>query len=779
MKNQQLRDIFEQMADVMEILGEDRFRVNTYRKVARVISDCPKDVATLAAEGKLQELPGVGKSSAVKINEFVHAGAIKAHRELLARIPPGLLDMLRISGFGPKGVAAVWKHLKVETLADLQRVIEDKSLEGLPGFGAKKAEGIARGIQFIESAGHRILLAHALALSDLIVGQLQNCKGLQEIELAGSLRRGCETVGDIDILVQAKDGEEIIETFTKLPGVQRVLGAGETKASIQFAEPELCSDVVQVDLRIVPVESFGAAWQYFTGSKYHNVKLRAIAGAKKYKLNEYGLFRGDKQIAGETEAEIYQKLGLQYIAPTLREDRGEIELSQQNQLPAIVELKDIQGDLHMHSPASDGLSELEELVQTARQLGYTYIAISDHSKSSVIANGLDVKRLQASIKKVRKLNESLKNFTVLISSEVDILLDGSLDYPDEVLAELDFVVASVHSGLKGSKERSTTRLLKAMENPYVNCIGHPTGRMIHVREPMELDMDAIVKQAAGTGTAMEVSASPLRLDLNDIHCRQAIEAGVKLVINTDAHDIHGLGQMRYGVATAQRGWASKADVLNAQPVGAIRKWVKQKRLGKLSTTKGLTEKIDYFKRPDEIISLGDIIEDKKILPNEKGIYGWYFKKLPPQVPNREYFGYGQWKLLYIGIAGKTKESKGTLYSRIFKKHINGNADISTLRKTLGPILRKELGLMPYKKGSGEYRSFWFGKEGENILRDWLIAHARITWVKDDQPRKVEQTFIDLYGHILPLNIDNNKRNPIGKDLMRLRKQCLDEAWGIL
>jgi len=577
MKNQQLRDIFEQMADVMEILGEDRFRVNTYRKVARVISDSPKDVATLAAEGKLQELPGVGKSSSAKINEFVHGGVIKAHQELLAKIPPGLLDMLKVPGFGPKGVAAVWKNLKVETLADLQRVIEDKSLEELPGFGAKKAEGIARGIKFVESAGNRILLAHALALSDLIVGQLQNCKGLQEIELAGSLRRGSETVGDIDILVQAKEGKEIIEEFTKLPGVQRVLGAGETKASIQFAEPELCPDVVQVDLRVVPSESFGAAWQYFTGSKYHNVKLREIAGQKKYKLNEYGLFKGEKQIAGKTEQEIYQKLGLQYIAPTLREDRGEIELAKNNNLPAIVELKDIQGDLHMHSPASDGRNEVEELIETAKQLGYKYIAISDHSKSSVIANGLDVKRLKVSINKIRKLNESLKNFTILISSEVDIMLDGSLDYPDEVLAELDFVIASVHSGLKGSKERSTTRILKVMENPYVNCIGHPTGRMIHVREPMELDMDAIIKQAAATGTAMEVSASPLRLDLNDIHCRQAIEAGVKLVINTDAHDIHGLHQMRYGVATAQRGWATKADVLNAQPVSMIKKWVQRKR----------------------------------------------------------------------------------------------------------------------------------------------------------------------------------------------------------
>lgn len=577
MKNKQLRDIFDQMADIMEILGEDHFRVNTYRKVARVILDCPRDVAVLAADGKLQELPGVGKSSAQKINEFVHRGSIQAHQDLLGRIPPGLLDMLRIPGFGPKGVSAVWRQLKVETPADLQRVIEDKSLESLPGFGAKKAEGIARGIQFIESAGDRILLAPALLLSDWIVERLRDYQEVQQIERAGSLRRGCETVGDIDILVQAKNGSAIIERFTRLPGIQRVLGAGETKASVQLSDPDVCSDVVQVDLRIVPAESFGAAWQYFTGSKYHNVRLRELAGRKKYKLNEYGLFKGPKQIAGTTEQEIYDKLGMQYIAPELREDRGEIEQAQTNMLPVLVALEDIQGDLHIHSPASDGRSELEELVQASRQLGYQYIAISDHSKRSVIANGLDEKRLKANIAKVRKLNDSLKGFTVLISSEVDILPDGSLDYSNEVLAELDFVIASVHSGLQGAKGNNTARILKAMENPYVNCIGHPTGRMIHVREPMELDMDMVIQQAAETGTALEVSASPLRLDLKDIHCRMAIEAGVKLVINTDAHDVHGLCQMRYGIITARRGWVTRADVLNAQPLIAITKWVKQKR----------------------------------------------------------------------------------------------------------------------------------------------------------------------------------------------------------
>ena len=577
MRNKQLSDIFSEMADIMEILAEDHFRINTYRKVARVIQDCPKDVAGLAAEGQLQELPGVGKSSAEKINEFVHTGIIPAHRQLLQKIPPGLLEMLRIPGLGPKGVAAIWKGLDVTNLSELQKVVDDHSLETLPGFGAKKAQAIGDGIKFIEAAGRRILLIYADAMGELIVGQLRKIKQARRVEVAGSLRRGCETIGDIDILAQADDGTKIIDAFCKLPQVQEVLLAGDTKASVRLAEPELCPDVVQVDLRIVDADSMGAAWNYFTGSKYHNIRLREIAVKKKYKLNEYGLFRGEKRIAGKTEEEIYKKLGLAYISPALREDRGEIERAAKNELPDLVELTDVRGDLHLHSPASDGRNEIEELVEAARKLGYEYIAITDHSQSSVIAHGLDAKRLLKSIENIRKINQSQKDFTVLASAEVDILMDGSLDYPDKVLSELDFVIASVHSGLKGPEERNTRRLLRAMENPYVNCIGHPTGRMINVREPMQLDIEAIINQAARTGTALEVSASPLRLDLNDIHCRLAMEAGVKLVINTDAHDVNQLNLMRYGVVTAQRGWATKNDVLNCLTANHIKKWVQDKR----------------------------------------------------------------------------------------------------------------------------------------------------------------------------------------------------------
>ncbi len=580
MHNKQISDLFDQMAEIMEILGEDHFRISTYRKVARVIGDCPQDIASLAAGGQLQTLAGIGKSSAEKINEFIHHGSIDAHQELLKKIPPGLLDLLKVPGFGPKGVRAVWKKLNVTNLPELQQAISDHSLETLPGFGVKKAQSLARGIEFIRSSQNRILLADALAIADLIVGQLHQLDCLDRIELAGSLRRCCETIGDIDLLAQA-DGDDnakkIIQTFTQLPGAREVLATGQTKASIRFAEPDIYPDLIQVDLRVISSESMGAAWQYFTGSKYHNIRLREIAGRKKLKLNEYGLFKGDKQIAGQNELQIYKKLGLSYIPPTLREDRGEIESAQKGKLPEIVQLPDVRGDLHMHSPESDGRSSIEQLIGAARLLGYEYIAIADHSQSTAIANGLDADRLLKHTQRIKKLNETLDGFTILASSEVDILADGDLDYPDEVLAELDFVTASIHSGMTGARDKLTDRILRAMENPYVNCIAHPTGRMLGVREAMALDIDAIIAQALRTHTALEINAQPLRLDLNDIHIRQAVDAGVKLIINTDAHDTASLKLMRFGVATAQRGWAKKTDILNCQPISIICDWVKDKR----------------------------------------------------------------------------------------------------------------------------------------------------------------------------------------------------------
>lgn len=569
--------MFDQMADILEILDEDVFRINSYRKVARVLGDTPEDIATLAAEDRLDSLAGVGKSSAQKIHEFLDTGTLAAYRELFAKIPAGLLDLLKIPGFGPKGVRAVWQQLNVSNLADLRRVIENKQLEELPGFGPKKAAALAQGIAFIEAGAGRVLLAEALMAAEVVAGQLRRLPSIKRLEYAGSLRRGCETIGDIDLLVQTGQPAEVIKAFTQLPGANTVLAAGETKASIRFHDPNICSQTIQVDLRVVPTESMGATWQYFTGSKAHNVRLREIAVKKGYKLNEYGLFKDDKPIAGKTEMEIYKKLGLAYVPPTLREDRGEIELAQKKDLPELVQLVDICGDLHMHSPASDGHSTIHEMIEAARQHRYVYIAITDHSQSSIIANGLDTPGLLAHAERIKALNETLKDFTLLAGIEVDILMDGRLDYPDEVLAELDFVIASVHSGMRGDREKLTARIRKAMDNPYVNCLGHPTGRMIGIREPMDLDMQALVDHAVATGTALEVSSSPLRLDLKDIHCRMAVEAGAKLFINTDAHDTHGLDNISMGVATAQRGWVTKKDVLNCQPISTLRKWVQKKR----------------------------------------------------------------------------------------------------------------------------------------------------------------------------------------------------------
>ncbi len=581
MKNAVLSQLFDQMADIMEILGEDRFRINSYRKVARVIGDIPTDVETLLTTGDLAKVPGIGKSSLAKIEEFVKSGAMSAHRELLEKIPPELPTLLTIPGVGPKGVKAVYEQLKVTNIAELKAAIETGAVAGLSGFGDKKAAAIARGIAFLEESTGRIRLDQAFEAAERVRGFLQDLAGIHRIQTAGSLRRRVETIGDVDVLVTAKKGkdsdkvgERIIQAFTGAGFVQEILAAGPTKGSAIIQTP---STAVHVDVRVVPQESFGAAAQYFTGSKAHNVRLREIAVKAKLKLNEYGLFKGDKMVAGPREEEIYQKLGLDYVSPLLREDRGEVEAAKDHALPNVIEPEDIIADFHMHTMASDGRCGILDLAEAAKDLGYQHICITDHSKSSAIANGLSPKRLARQIEQIRKINESLKGMTILAGSEVDILANGALDFDDELIAELDYVIASVHSGLASPREKVTARTLKAMDNPYVNCIGHPTGRLINDREAMDLDMEAVIKHAAQTQTALEINANPWRLDFKDIHCRMAVEAGVKMVIGTDAHSVAGLELMGFGVATAARGWATKSDVLNALPVAKLRNWVRNKR----------------------------------------------------------------------------------------------------------------------------------------------------------------------------------------------------------
>jgi DNA polymerase (family 10) len=576
MKNAILSELFDEMADVMEILGEDRFRINSYRKVGRIIGDMPTDIEVLLATGELAKTPGIGKSSLAKIEEFVKAGTITAHQELLKKIPPTLLELLRVPGMGPKGVKAVYEKLNVTSIAKLKDAIKSGSLAKLPGFGDKKAAAITMGIEFLEKSTGRIRLDQALEAAEMVTYLLRELSGTQRIQTAGSLRRRAETIGDVDILVAAgkKASERIIEGFTSAGFVEDVLAAGPTKGSAIIRTE---TTPVQVDVRVVPRESFGAAAQYFTGSKEHNVRLREIAIKAKLKLNEYGLFKGDRIVAGPVEEEIYQKLGLDYIEPLLREDRGEVEAAKTNSLPELIKIGDIKGDFHVHTNASDGDCDISELARAAKEIGYKYICITDHSRSSAIANGLSAERLAQQIKQIRKLNEKLQGITILAGTEVDILANGSLDFEDKLLAELDFVIASIHSGLASPREKVTTRTLKAMDNPYVNCIAHPTGRLIGQREAMDLDIDAVIKHAAQTRTAFEVNANPWRLDFKDIHCRMAIEAGVKLVIGTDAHSVAGLGLMGFGVATAARGWATKTDVLNIFSAAKIKSWATAKR----------------------------------------------------------------------------------------------------------------------------------------------------------------------------------------------------------
>ncbi|NLZ04424.1 MAG: DNA polymerase/3'-5' exonuclease PolX [Phycisphaerae bacterium] len=582
MRNAILSAIFDQMADIMEILGEDPFRINSYRKVSRAVAELPTDVGILLEDGRLAKTPGIGKSSLAKIQEFVASNRITAHEELLERIPPSLLELLHIPGMGPKGVKAVYEGLHVKGLDDLKRVVEDGSLATLPGFGQKKAAAIQRGIEFLEKSTGRIRLDQAMEAAEMVCACLRGLSGVKRVEAAGSLRRRAETIGDVDILVATGKGksksrtspEKIIQSFTQASFVERVLASGDTKGS---AIIQTETTPVQVDVRVVPAESFGAALQYFTGSKQHNVRLREIAIKSKLKLNEYGLFDGDKQVAGATEEGIYKKLGLDPVPPLLREDRGEVEAARSHALPELVQIEDIRGDFHMHTLASDGRNEIEQMVGAARGLGYEFLCITDHSESSVIANGQSPKRLAKQIEQIRRIGAKLKGITLLAGAEVDILADGSLDFDDKLLADLDYVVASIHSGMTSPREKVTMRTLKAMESPYVSCIGHPTGRLLGQREAMDLDIAAVIEQAAQTHTALEINANPYRLDLKDLHCKMAAEAGVKLAIGTDAHSTEGLGLMHFGVATAGRGWATKDDILNTLSPAKLKSWLRAKR----------------------------------------------------------------------------------------------------------------------------------------------------------------------------------------------------------
>ncbi|MGQ9647729.1 MAG: DNA polymerase/3'-5' exonuclease PolX [Thermodesulfobacteriota bacterium] len=570
MKNKELADLFNKMADILEFKNENPFKISAYRKASRVLGDLTQDIQEIAESGELKKVPGIGEGMAQKIEEYLKTGKISKYEEAKKGIPDELIAMMEIPGMGPKTLAMIHKEKGIGNLSQLEKAVEDGSLIGLPGMGEKKAENIRRGIELLKASKGRMNLGVAFPLAKRVVEALREKTGSRKIEWAGSLRRMKENIGDIDILATGPNREKIIHAFTHLPDVKEVLASGETKASI------IVEGGVQIDLRVVEEDSYGAALQYFTGSKGHNIHLRGIAKAKGIKINEYGVFRGDQKIGGKEEEDVYRALGMDWIEPELREDRGEIEAAQKKRLPKLVEEPEIRGDLHIHSKASDGTASIEEIAKAAQKRGYQYVAICDHSKSLKIAHGLDETRLLKQIEEIERINEKLKGFQILKGTEVDILTDGKIDLPDQVLEKLDYVVAAVHSGFKQEKEKMTKRIVRALENPFVHCIAHPSGRLLGARAPYELDLDHVMEAAKKHGKALEINATLERLDLDDVHCKKAKEMGIKLAMGTDAHHLDQLWMITLGVGVARRGWLETQDLLNTLSLKEILKWCRNK-----------------------------------------------------------------------------------------------------------------------------------------------------------------------------------------------------------
>ncbi len=558
MPNSEIAQIFQNIAAILEIKGENPFRVRAYQKVVRTLESLPEEVEKIYRRGELRDIPGVGEGLARKMEELFTTGKLAYYEDLKKQIPSGLIELLSLPEMGPKTVSLLYKELGIDNVRELEKAVKEHRLKDLPGMGEKTEENIRRGIEFLKKSKGRMLLSRAYPLAQSIINHLKDLTAVNCISAAGSLRRMKETIGDIDILVASRKPRQVMQAFIELPEVTEILALGETKSSVIMGEG------LQVDMRVVKPDSFGAALQYFTGSKSHNIKLRELAGKRGLKINEYGVFeiKNGEKIAGQEESDVYATLDLLCIPPELREERGEIEAAQEGKLPQLVELKDIKGDFHVHSQWSDGSESISELAETAREMGYQYMAICDHSLSLGVAGGLSVEERRRQIEEIRGINKRLKNFRVLAGAEVDIHSDGRLDYEDELLQELDLVIAAIHSGFKQDRETITQRLVKAMENKFVHIIAHPTGRLLQERQPYPVDMETLIREARRTGTCLELNAFPARLDLNDIHCRQAREAGVMVALGTDAHHQEQLKTMPYGLATARRGWLEKKDILN-------------------------------------------------------------------------------------------------------------------------------------------------------------------------------------------------------------------------
>jgi len=569
--NDAVEAVLLEYADLLSIVSEDPFKPRAYEKAARAVGGYPADLAGADLK-EILKVPGVGKSIGEKVHEFLTSGRIATLDELRAQIPAGVRDMIAVPGLGPKRAMVLYRDLGIDGLEPLARAIDEGRLAGLKGFGAKTEENIRRGLERLEQTGGRVISSVAMDLAELLIERLGARKDVVRIEYAGSLRRMAETIGDLDLLVASDDPVAVMDAFVGVADVGRVLAKGDTKSSV------LMRQGLQVDLRVIPLEAWGAAMIYFTGSKAHNIRIREMAVRKGLKLNEYGLYRAKtgRLIVAKTEEEVYAKLGLPLIPPTLREDRGEVEAALDGTLPEVLVRKQLRGDLHTHTNLTDGLASLEQMLETASALGYAYYAVTDHAPNLAMQRMTDEKML-AQRQQLRKLQSRFPKMTLLHGSELNIDPDGGVDWGPEFLEGFDVCVASVHSHFTQGKDEMTQRLIRAMENPFVHVIGHPTARMINKRPPIEFDLDEVFKAAARTGTALEVNGYPDRLDLKDEHILWARRHGVRFAVNTDSHATTHLELMRYGVATAQRGWLTKDDVINAWPLAKLRRFLRKGR----------------------------------------------------------------------------------------------------------------------------------------------------------------------------------------------------------
>lgn len=562
MKNSEVSSVLQEIADLLELKGESYFKIRAYQKAVHSIEQLPVDLEQLRSEGRLRDIPGIGEAIANKITELLNTGHLEYYEKLRAEIPAGISDLLEIPGVGPKTAMRLSLELGVKSVDDLEKALLDGKVAGLFRLGDRTAENMLRHIQWMRNRGQRTPIGVVLPVAEEIISLLNEYDGIDDLTPAGSLRRFKETIGDIDLMGSAKDSQHVIDTFTELPQVKEVTAKGGTKASV------IIYNGLQVDLRVVPSEEYGSLLQYFTGSREHNVLLRELGHRKGLKLNEYGItdIMSGWTEKFATEEDFYLRLGLQYIPPEIRQGQFEIERAEQGAIPELLKLADIKGDFHAHTDWSDGHDSLEVMALAARQRGYKYLVITDHSGGLGIAHGLREERLRNQIASIKELNGKLEGFRLLSGIEVDIRADGSLDLPDILLSELDVVIASVHSAMGQEKAKMTRRIISAIENPNVDIIAHPTCRLLGVREPVEADMEAIFRAAARTGTAMEINAMPDRLDLKDTHIFRARELDVKLAIGTDAHSAEHLDYMRFGIGIARRGWCEAVHILNTMNV---------------------------------------------------------------------------------------------------------------------------------------------------------------------------------------------------------------------